>query len=158
METIEIGAVELLSAATEPSREYHRFVRPVASPILSDFCTQLTTIRQQDVDAADTFNVVFPDFVGWIGADDFTFCSWGDYDARQLQRDCARHGIEYPTSFERHLNLKRAFTEWKGIKPRGMSEALTILNLPLVGQHHRGIDDAHNIASIARLLLPHLEP
>jgi len=39
-----------------------------------------------------------------------------------------------------------------------MSAALTIVNIPLEGHHHRGIDDARNIAKIANLLLPDSEP
>jgi inhibitor of KinA sporulation pathway (predicted exonuclease) len=71
--------------------------------------------------------------------------------------DCQRHGLPFPPLLEQHINLKQAFAEWKHIKPCGMKAALAMLNLPLEGQHHRGIDDARNIARIARLLLPHLE-
>ncbi|MHC5538348.1 exonuclease domain-containing protein [Singulisphaera rosea] len=75
METIEIGAVELVAADTPSCREFSRFIRPVAEPRLSDFCQRLTTIRQRDVDRADPFSVVFPDFVNWIGEDPFVLCS-----------------------------------------------------------------------------------
>lgn len=34
-----------------------------------------------------------------------------------------------------------------------MSEALQILNIPLEGTHHRGVDDAKNIAKILRTLI-----
>ena len=47
------------------------FVRPVESPLLSDFCTRLTSIRQQDVDGAPTFPEVLPRFVAWIGGEPF---------------------------------------------------------------------------------------
>jgi hypothetical protein len=48
METIEIGAVELPAADAPPSREFSRFIRPVAEPQLSDFCQRLMTIRQAE--------------------------------------------------------------------------------------------------------------
>ena len=67
METIEIGAVELPSANSPPSREFSRFIRPVAEPHLSEFCQRLTSIRQRDVDQADYFWAVFPEFTAWIG-------------------------------------------------------------------------------------------
>ena len=35
----------------------------------------------------------------------------------------------------------------------GMAKALELLELPLMGVHHRGIDDAWNIASILSKLL-----
>lgn len=57
----------------------------------------------------------------------------------------------YP--FEDHLNLKRRFTERMGLrKPEGMRGALRRVGLPLEGTHHRGIDDARNLAG----LLPYI--
>jgi 3'-5' exoribonuclease 1 len=48
-----------------------------------------------------------------------------------------------------HLNIKRRFTEELGLnKKLGMHEALELVGLPLVGTHHRGIDDARNIARL----------
>jgi len=156
-EIIEIGAVMMPTRSTPPVMEFARFVRPIAEPKLSDFCIELTTVQQQDVDSADYFYVVFPDFIDWIGHEPFILCSWGAYDLNQFRVDCARHGLEFPTAFEQHLNLKRAFADWKGIKPCGMKAALGILGIPLEGQHHRGIDDARNIAKIAHILLPQID-
>ncbi len=156
MEIIEIGAVMLPGFGPEPGQEFARFVKPIAEPILSAFCTQLTGIRQQDVDQTQYFYQVFPEFISWIGVEPFTLCSWGAYDLNQFRIDCQRHHLPFPSSFERHINLKKAFATWKGIKPCGMKAALGILKIPLEGQHHRGIDDARNIAKIARLLLPEI--
>src|SRR5689334_1104700 len=156
-EIIEIGAVSMPTSSDLPDREFARFVKPIAEPKLSEFCIKLTTVQQIDVDSADYFYMVFPDFVQWIGNEPFRLCSWGAYDLNQFRVDCNRHGLTLPTSFERHINLKKAFAAWKGIKPCGMKAALTILKLPLDGQHHRGIDDARNIAKIARIMLPEIE-
>jgi 3'-5' exoribonuclease 1 len=157
METIEIGAVELPSADSPPTREFSRFIRPVAEPLLSDFCRRLTTIRQEDVDRADGFWSVFPEFVRWIGDEPFVLCSWGGYDLTQFRTDCGRHGLTFPASFERHINLKKGFARLLGVRAVGMERALAHAGLPLVGTHHRGIDDARNIAGLAVLILPQLE-
>jgi inhibitor of KinA sporulation pathway (predicted exonuclease) len=135
--------------------EFSRFVRPVKEPVLSEFCTRLTSIQQRDVDRAQTFPEVFSDFLAWLGPEEFSLCSWGAYDLSQFEVDCRRHSIPFPDSFSaHHLNLKRLFQERRGArKPGGMRQALSILGIPLEGQHHRGIDDARNIAKIARLLL-----
>jgi inhibitor of KinA sporulation pathway (predicted exonuclease) len=156
MEIIEIGAVQLDTATGPLSREFSRFVRPVAEPQLSPFCVQLTGIQQADVDSADPFSMVFDEFVAWIGEAEFMLCSWGAYDLNQLRIDCLRHGRKLPDSFERHLNLKKTFSHLKGTKPLGMQAALRVLGLPLVGQHHRAIDDVRNIAQIALQILPGL--
>lgn len=152
MEIIEIGAVRL-DASLAPAGEFSSFVRPVVEPVLSDFCTELTSITQADVDAADPFSMVFPAFTAWIGAGAHRLCSWGFYDVGQFRLDCARHGIAFPVELEReHLNLKTAFAAWQGVRRCGMARALEHLGLPLEGTHHRGIDDARNIAAIAQLL------
>ena len=157
MEIIEIGAVEMESSAGPVSREFARFVRPIASPELSEFCTRLTSIRQEDVDGADYFWAVFPQFVAWIGAEPFRLCSWGAYDLGQFRKDCARHKIALPASFEDHVNLKKEVSRWKGVRPMGMKGALAMLGIALDGTHHRAIDDARNIAKMAQVVLPQVE-
>lgn len=138
MEIIEIGAVG--------DGEFQSFVRPVRHPTLSPFCRDLTKIAQADVDAAPTFSEVLPRFASWVAG--ATVASWGDYDRRQFEQDCAFHGLPMP--FERHVNLKRAFAELRGVKPRGVGRALRLLNMAFEGTPHRGIDDARNIARIYR--------
>ena len=44
-----------------------------------------------------------------------------------------------------------------GTRPMGMAQALSFAKIPLIGTHHRGIDDAHNIAQLAMTVLPQLE-
>lgn len=157
METIEIGAVMLDSASGPISSEFTAFVKPVLEPTLSDFCTQLTSIRQEDVGNAETFDIVFPKFVEWIGDAPFRLCSWGGYDLGQFRTDCGRHALAFPSSFESHINLKREFSHLRGVKLMGMKAALGVLKILLEGTHHRGIDDARNITKIALTFLPRLE-
>jgi 3'-5' exoribonuclease 1 len=157
MEIIEIGAVEMPTADGVPTQEFARFVRPTVEPTLSDFCRRLTTIRQRDVDRADLLPKVLAEFVAWIGDEPFVLCSWGGYDLNQFRSDCVRHRLPLPPSFERHVNVERQFARLLGVKECGMERALAHAGLPLAGTHHRGIDDARNIARLAALVLPQLE-
>lgn len=158
METIEIGAVRL-DDGLDVVDEFDEFVRPVGIPRLSSFCKKLTSISQEQVDAADTFPVVLDRFLQWAGREPFRLVSWGPFDVSQIQMDCQRHGIAFPEVLAAvHLNLKTAFGRWKDVKRPGMSDALEILGLPHTGTPHRGIDDARNIARIAQAVLPHLPP
>jgi inhibitor of KinA sporulation pathway (predicted exonuclease) len=155
MEIIEIGAVALAGSTLEPAGEFSRFVRPFAQRVLSEFCTRLTSIRQDQVDSARIFREVFPEFLAWIGPEPGRVCSWGAYDLNQLRVDCRRHGLELPESLAAaHLNLKTLFQERRSLRRGcGLAQALRLLGWPLEGTHHRGIDDARNISRIARLLL-----
>ncbi len=96
MEIIEIGAVKLDSKSLKSVDEFSSFVRPIHRPILSDFCKELTSIRQCDIDKADDFKTVFTRLLDWIGESSYRIASWGEYDIKQLKIDCKRHGISFP--------------------------------------------------------------
>jgi 3'-5' exoribonuclease 1 len=156
METIEVGAVRL-DGELAVVDEFDSFVRPVVVPRLSSFCKKLTSITQEQVDAADTFPKVFARFLTWIGSGPYRLVSWGAFDVGQLRMDCARHGMVFPERLAAgHLNLKTEFSRWKDVKRPGMTDALALLALPHTGTLHRGIDDARNLTRIAQALLPHL--
>jgi inhibitor of KinA sporulation pathway (predicted exonuclease) len=114
----------------------------------------LTSITQEQVADAPLFPLAFAAFLDWIGTGPYRLCSWGRYDVAQFQLDCRRHGVPFPPSLEEdHLNLKTAFAAWRGVRRCGLATALDHLGLRLEGSHHRGIDDARNIARIAQLVL-----
>ena len=148
-ETIEIGAVRV-NEARQIESEFQAFIRPKVHPQLSTFCQSLTSITQANVDSANSFPTVAEEFKAWIGvaAQDYRLCSWGHYDKKQLERDCALHGMD-PTWVAPHLSLKHQYAQFKHLRrPTGMKQALEAEGLPLRGTHHRGIDDARNIAQI----------
>lgn len=140
-ETIEIGAVDT------DLNTFSSFVKPEITPTLTDFCKNLTTITQEDVDQADYFNEVYPLFETFVDGD--TLLSWGDYDKNQLKRDFERHGMNKTFT---HYNLKNVYYNIIGSKPKGMDMELNNLGLTLDGTHHRGIDDAKNILKIYETL------
>lgn len=55
MEMIEIGLVVIDLETLEIVDEFQRFVRPQINPVLTDFCKQLTSIQQEDVDGAGIY-------------------------------------------------------------------------------------------------------
>ena len=82
----------------------------------------------------------------------YDFCSWGDYDYHQFKKDCAFHKVKYPFSGE-HTNIKLLFSEYLGTKKRfGLQLALRELEMEFQGTHHRGIDDAINIAKVYKAI------
>jgi len=153
MEIIEIGAVMVQAASLQVIGEFQSFIQPVRHCRLTPFCTSLTSIAQQDVDAAPVFKDAIGNFKAWLQQyAGFVFCSWGDYDFRQLRRDCQFHGLPNPINAP-HINVKRLMAERQGLarKP-GLGEAVVLAGLAFSGTHHRGIDDARNIAR----LLPYI--
>src|SRR5262245_46469487 len=94
MESIEIGAVILRSDTLSAVSEFRAFVRPLRHARLTEFCKTLTSIRQEDVDAAPSFPEVIVDLRRWLYAfSSIVPASWGDSDRRQLEQDCRFHAI-----------------------------------------------------------------
>ncbi len=153
MEIIEIGAVMADAATLAAVSEYQGFIRPVRHPRLTAFCTQLTSINQADVDVAPHFADAVKSFKQWLYQfSGFVFCSWGDYDLKQLRQDCDYHKVPYPINAP-HLNLKSLIVEKQGLsKKPGLGDAVAMAGLTFSGTHHRGIDDARNITQ----LLPYI--
>ncbi|WP_030668938.1 3'-5' exonuclease [Streptomyces sp. NRRL B-1347] len=146
-EIIEIGLTVVDLAAGRRVARHRVLVRPERSTV-SDFCTELTGLRQHEVDAG----VPFTDACRLLAAEHRAgvraWASWGDYDRRQFARQCRATGTPYPFG-ARHINAKAVFTAAHGLRKRpGMAQALRIAGLPLEGRHHRGEDDAWNIAAL----------
>lgn len=159
-EIIEIGAVMVDAATLDPVDEFATFVQPVRHPRLTPFCSELTTIKQSHVIEAPLFADAMRSLATWIQEyPGFLFCSWGDYDRIQFRRECDFNKIGYPLGSE-HLNVKQQFSETLGTTKRyGMHQALNRAGIKLEGTHHRGIDDARNIArllpfALAKLTFP----
>lgn len=157
MEIIEIGAV-WATPAGEILDVFQALVRPVVHPKLTPFCRRLTGIEQIDVDGAELFPVVAHQLAAFAQRHQsdlvMTWGSWGQFDAKQLTKDCERHGVSYPLPGFEHVNLKRQFAKARKIKEVGMARALQMVGMALEGSHHRGLDDARNIAK----LLPWCRP
>lgn len=155
MEIIEIGAV-VANADCEVMDEFQTFIRPIRHARLTPFCTRLTGIRQADVDGAPGFREAMDAFKGWFSRypDLLQWGSWGEYDKRQLEQDCARHGLSSSVCVPgSHVNLKATFQAALGLRSRpGLGQAVGIVGLAFAGTHHRGIDDARNIGR----LLPYI--
>jgi len=148
-EIIEIGAVKI-NHLEQVLSEFKAFVKPVLQPELSDFCKKLTTIRQEDVDAAQTFPDVIEKFKNWIRVDedDYLLCSWGFYDRKQLARDAELHHLDTEW-LEHHISIKHQYQVLTNLEhPVGLAEAINLEKMDFHGTPHRGIDDAKNVAGI----------
>lgn len=147
-EIIEIGAVMVDATSLKEVDSFDIFVRPVRHSNLTQFCTNLTTITQTDVDSAPPFPQASQIFAQWLQSyKNYVFCSWGNYDRNHLESDSAYHNVKNPISAE-HVNLKNRFAKQMKVKKMGMHGALNLINEPLTGTHHRGIDDARNICKL----------
>src|SRR5690606_38540262 len=100
MEVIEVGACWVAPGGTVLDR-FQAYVRPLNNPQLTPFCIKLTGIEQTSIDSAPHWPVVaaaLAEFVLRHQQSDSFWGSWGNYDARQIERECARHGTANPVA------------------------------------------------------------
>ncbi len=145
-EIIEIGMALLNTVTGEVEENKGLLIKPRRSRV-SPFCTELTTLTQEQLDRE---GMSFSQACDWLFEryHSYTWASYGAYDIKMMQTQCIETGIRYPFS-DGHINVKQLFTETRGLKKKvGMAGALGMLGLSLEGTHHRGVDDARNIAKI----------
>jgi 3'-5' exoribonuclease 1 len=154
METIEIGLVVIDLETLEVVDEFQRFVRPQINPILTDFCKTLTSIQQADVDNASTYAEDGQELEIFIARyPDAAWASWGDYDARQLERDAGLAACPSLLSGLQHFNVRKWHKGLYDDQPKSLKQTVESLGLVWQGTYHRGIDDARNVASIMKEML-----
>lgn len=153
-EIIEIGAVRIDVENREIIDRFDQFIKPIRNPILSDFCKELTSIRQSDIDTAKDFSQVMNEFGYWmtLGGDVPEYIvSWGYFDKNQVRDESISKnycGSAFHVISKQHMNLKEEFSRLYNCKRCGTMDALKRCDLEFEGTHHRGIDDAVNIAKI----------
>lgn len=151
-EIIEIGAVLVDGESLAIKDQFQSLVRPRFHPVLSDFCQALTGIASAEVDTARDLSIVLEEFTARFNLKgderDPVFASWGAYDKKQLDDDCAKYGLTSPFAPNNHLNLKPPVSRVAGRKRAGLKTMLEHLGLRFEGNHHRGLDDARNIVRI----------
>lgn len=145
-EIIEIGIAVVDLASAQRVRRHGIVVRPERSEV-SAFCTDLTGITQDEVDTGMSFAQACVVLADEFDSGARMWASWGDYDRNQFTRQCAEAAVPYPFG-SRHVNAKALFAVEYSLSRSGMASALRKAGLPLEGRHHRGEDDAWNIAAL----------
>lgn len=160
-EIIEIGAV-VCNKDGEIFEKFNLFVKPAINPVLTEFCKDLTSITQTDVDNG----VLIKDALYQL--DDFLlkskekypelqlWGSWGFFDKTLLNK-CASRIKKEDSSFKlnildfKHTNfsLDYASKNNKG-KKMGVGKALAMQKIKFIGTPHRAIDYVINIAQLIK--------
>ncbi|MEV0761807.1 3'-5' exonuclease [Nocardia sp. NPDC050435] len=146
-EIIEIGLTVVDLDAGARIAKHRILVRPTRSTV-SEFCTELTGLTQDEVDTGVSFAAACRVLAAEHSAGTRPWASWGDYDRKQFLAQCRATGTPYPFGAV-YTNAKMLFSEAYRLNRRqGMAGALGIAGLPLEGRHHSGADDAWNIGAL----------
>lgn len=158
-EIIQIGAVKLDSNYQLTDR-FSLNVRPELNQIMPHI-TNLTGIRQEDVDDAPLLKEAIDIFARWIeeGAEKegrkIRIYAWSNSDWRQFSGECRLKGLEIPSCFNRWMDFQRVYTRLMGLSrrsPLSLTNALGASEGTFSGSQHSAVADAENSASLLTLV------
>lgn len=108
--------------------EFHAYVRPSEVTQLSEFCIQLTGIRQSQIDSSDPLNKVLTQFHDWLKRmitkyrlvlpktspsaplGNTIFVTWSDWDFGVcLQQECQRKRLTLQGYFNQWMDLRALY-------------------------------------------------
>lgn len=151
-EIIEVGVCVVDVARLERLEKRSILIKPVRSSI-SAFCTELTGLTPAHFKDAGDLSGANRVLKKEYRSKERLWASWGDYDRRQFERVCSEQGVGYPFG-PGHLNVKTLFGVALGLNHElGLDGAYAHLGMTMEGRHHRGDDDAWNIAGLLCRLL-----
>ncbi|XP_061456355.1 ERI1 exoribonuclease 2 isoform X2 [Rhineura floridana] len=170
-EIIEFPAVLLNTLNGEIESEFHTYVQPQEHPILSEFCTELTGIKQNQVDEGVPLHICLSQFSKWIqkiqkeknvifGSGHSScatsegklcaFVTWSDWDLGVcLQYECKRKQLRKPDILNSWIDLRATYKLFYSRKPQGLNGALQDVGIIFAGREHSGLDDSRNTARLA---------
>ncbi|XP_054848978.1 ERI1 exoribonuclease 2 [Eublepharis macularius] len=169
-EIIEFPAVLLNTSNGEIESEFHMYVQPQEHPILSEFCTELTGITQNQVDEGVPLPICLSSFSKWIqklqkekkivfdsvqsnAACEGKLCAfvtWSDWDLGVcLQYECKRKQLRKPDILNSWIDLRATYKLFYSRKPQGLNGALQDVGIIFAGRQHSGLDDSRNTARLA---------
>jgi len=155
-EVIELSAVVVDVSAHTQIGSIQCYVRPTVHPRLSEFCTELTGISQETVDAADAFPEALGRFERWLAdySDDAVFLTSGAWDlAVALPTQAAISGVALHPRFQRWLDIQEEFHALYRCPAHGLRGMMATLRITPQGRAHSGLVDCRNTARVAIRML-----
>ena len=165
-EVTEIGALLCPKDMGAVFGRFDELVRPLeprVTPFSLELCPHITLDKMKNAMPFPTvMNRLVKTILSIVEKDGDTlenvaFLQWGDFDWKQIRRECNRHNMAYP-AFAGKVNVKNWFKKAHGqIKPGtkskgGIDNALQMLGQKFQGVPHGAYADAYNTWRVYRAL------
>lgn len=152
-EIIEIGAVKFNENRQEIGR-FSEIIKPKVYKKLHHVTKSLTGISEKELNDGRAFPEVVTDFLQWCG-EDYMFCTWGNLDLLELQRNLKFHHMESllkgPITYHNVQKLYRIFYDEEN-SAVSLEAAIEALQLKNAGDFHRAVNDAAYTAAVFALM------
>ncbi len=157
-EIIEIGAVRLDENRRETGR-FHQLIKPQIYKDMPQMIEQMLHVDMKELENGGSFEEVCEAFLDWCG-DDPVFCSWGNQDLTELQRNMLYFGVE-PLADEpfAYLDIQKLFSIAfeDGKTRRNLEYAIDLLQIEKSEAFHRAYTDAFYTAQVFKKIDPQME-
>ena len=153
-EIFEIGAVKL-NENMEKLSEFHRLIRPCVYRQMHFAISEVTHVTMDElIHRGEPFKQVMESFLEWCG-DDYIFCTWGNMDLTELQRNMVYHGIEIPFAspllfYDVQKLYSRLYSDGK--TRESLDVAVNFFGLEANVPFHRALEDAEYTGGVLQRL------
>lgn len=171
-EIIELPVVLLHVRTKKIVDEFRVYVKPTENPALTAFCTELTGITQDQIDAGVLLADALAQLDAWLatnglipkeGSEEaarfvpkrWAFASDGCWDLGKFVHDeCIRKRIPKGRHYDSWVDIRAEFAAFTGSgRQMNVDRMLRTYGMKFEGRPHCGLDDSRNIARIAAKML-----
>lgn len=154
-EIIEIGAVKLNDIGVIID-EFSRLIKPSVYRRMHQITGRLIHLQMQELEQESPFPEVAEDFLSWCGEKNYMFCTWGNLDLTELQRNMRFYNMtpmsDGPIAF---LDVQKLFSLAfeDGKARRALENAVDMAQLVKDIPFHRALSDACYTARLLRQIM-----
>lgn len=151
-EIIEIGAVKLNDNSVMTG-EFSQLIKPEVYHEMNRITGQLIHLQMRELECGKPFQQAAQSFFDWCGEEFCRFCTWGETDLTELQRNMEYYHMtplsDGPIPF---LNVQKLFSlaYEDGKSRRALEYAIDLLEIKKDNPFHRALSDAFYTAEIFR--------
>ena len=154
-EIIEIGAIKLNDKGVMMS-EFNQLIKPSVYREMHQITSKLIHLQMQELERGKPFEQVMTEFLSWCGEDSYLFCTWGNLDLLELQRNMKFYHMtpmsNGPIAF---LDVQKLFSlaYEDGKSRRALEYAVDLKKVEKDIPFHRAFSDAYYTAKIFTMIL-----
>ena len=152
-EIIEIGAVKL-NEQREVVDTFQRLIKPQVYNWIHDSIHEVIHVDYKDLADGQPFAQAAGEFLKWCGRD-YIFCTWGNQDVMELQRNMKYYGIlsllPGPVTYYDVQKIYGICYE-EGDERRSLESAIDQMGIPKALDFHRALTDARYTGEILKKL------
>lgn len=151
VEIFDVGAVKLDENRNIIDR-FSSYIKPRVYTRLHFITMELTHASMEEINSGASFEEVMERFLKWCGNDgDYMFCTWGNTDLLELQRNLKYFGCENPLPFPlKYYDIQKLYSieNEDGKIRRSLEYAVDAFGIEKGSVFHNAISDAEYTADV----------